>query len=292
MAAYTVKIENALGEMLQVYPSEDYILTEMTGITPADAVINAVEVAAMDGARFNTSRVMARNITITLKVRGTDTDVRRRRVNLYRYAKTKQKIRVYIANDQRDVYIDGYLESLQDAGSIFTEDQRLMMSVICPDPFFRDNGTGEQIIGFSSVTANFFFPFGIEIGEPVPLSVRASQTSKNIINGGDTTTGMTLTVKALGAVTDPVFYDENTGESMEFDINLSAGDELIISTVHGAKSAKLRRNGVTTNVINTLNPDSAWLELAPGDNVFYYTAASGSGNMDLTFSFINLFEGV
>lgn len=292
MAAYTVKIQNAQGETLQLYPSDDYILTEMAGITPADAIINAVEVAALDGSRFNTSRVMARNLTITVKVRGTDTAVRQRRVNLYRYAKTKQKIRVYIANDQRDVYIDGYLESLQDAGSIFTEDQRLMMSVICPDPFFRDNGTGEQIIGFSSVTANFFFPFGIEVGEPVPLSVRSYKTSQNIINGGDTATGMVLTVKALGSVSNPVFFDESTGGSMSFDISLVSGDELIISTVHGAKSAKLRRGGVTTNVINTLTPDSTWLELAPGDNVFYYTATSGATSMELTFSFINLFEGI
>jgi predicted phage tail component-like protein len=292
MSAYTVKIENAQGDMLQLYPSEDYILTGMAGITPADAVINTVEVAAMDGARFNNSRVGPRNITVTLKIRGKDSEVRRRRVQLYKYIRTKQKVRLYIANDQRDAYIDGYVESLQDAETIFAADQRLMLSVICPDPYFRDNGTGEQVVGFSSVDANFYFPLSIVCSEPVPLSVKSINSSKNIYNAGDTSTGMVLTVTAYGAVENPVFYDETTGGSMAFSLTLAAGDELIISTIHGSKRAALNRAGTSINVINTLDPESTWLELAPGDNVFYYTASSGAGNMELQFSFTDLFEGI
>lgn len=292
MAAYTVKIQNAQGDILQLYPSDDYILAGMAGITPADAVINAVEMAGMDGARFNNSRVGMRNIVITLKVRGEGSDVRQRRVNLYKYAKTKRKIRVYVANDQRDAVIDGYLESLQDGESIFSQDQRLMMSIICPDPYFRDNGTGEKVIAFSSVTPNFCFPFAITASEPVPLSVKSINFSKTITNDGDIETGVILNIKASGAVENPVFFNESTGETMAFNISLIGGDELMISTERGAKRVMLTRAGSTTNVMNTLDPESDWLTLASGDNLFYYTATSGADAMELVFSFTDLFEGI
>lgn len=292
MADYTVKIENALGEMLQLYPSGDYILTGITGITPADAVINAVEMANLDGARYNNSRVGTRNIVITLKVRGEGYDVRRRRINLYRYAKTKQKIRVYIAHDQRDVVIDGYLESLQDAETIFSDDQRLMMSIICPNPFFRDNGAGENRVSFSAINGLFAFPFSIAVGEPEPMSTKTLDYLKVVTNSGDVDTGMVLTVKAHGVVANPVFYNETAGQTMTLDISLEDGDELTITTEHGAKSARLTRDGATTNVMNAIGPGSDWLTLQPGDNTFYYSASSGADNMELMFSYTNLFEGM
>jgi hypothetical protein len=79
---------------------------------------------------------------------------------------------------------------------------------------------------------------------------------------------------------------------MTFDINLQAGDELTVTTIGGNKSAILRRNGVETNVINTMTHDSSWLTLEPGDNIFYYAADSGYDNMTLTFTFTNLYEGI
>ena len=292
MADYTVKIQNANGEMVQVYPSDDFILTGITGITPADATINATEMATIDGSRFNSSHVSARNVVIELKPRGEGRRVRKSRVGLYRYIRTKQKVRLFLKNDQRDVYIDGYVEKFEDAGTIFSDDQRLQLSVICPDPFFRDNSADEEEIVFSNITALFHFPFAIEVDYPIPFSVQLNTQYKTIYNAGDTACGMILRVKAAGPVTNPKFYDEANNDTMTFDIELVAGDELIVSTIRGQKSAVLRRDGVSTNVINTMTHDSSWLVLEPGDNIFYYSADEGFGNMTLTFIFTNLYEGI
>jgi phage-related protein len=292
MADYTVKIRNQNDEIIQVYPSDDFILAGITGLTPADAIINATEMATIDGSRFNSSHVNARNIVIELKPRGEGTKVRKSRVNLYRYVKTKQKIRLYISNDQRDVYIDGYVERLDDAGSIFSEDQRLQISVICPDPFFRDYSSDEEEIVFSSTEALFHFPFYIEEDYPIPFSVRLNSQYKTIYNAGDTACGMILKVAAYGAVSNPKFFDEANNDTMTFNLNLQTGDELIVTTIRGQKSAILRRNGVETNVINTMTHDSSWLVLEPGDNIFYYAADSGFDNLTLTFIFTNLYEGI
>lgn len=290
--AYTVKIRNASGDTLQLYPSEDYLLTSITGITPALAVINATEMATMDGSRFNSSHVSFRNIVITFKIRGQGADVRARRVNLYKYIHPKHPVRVYIANDQRDVYIDGYVESLDDAGSIFSDNELLQVSVICPDPYFRDNTEVEAENTFGSNTSLFYFPFGILQGSPIPFSRKIIQQHHTIINEGDAACGITLQVAASGAVTNPTFYNESNGQTMTFELTMQAGDELIISTVQGQKSAKRIREGVETNIINTMTHGSAWLQLEPGDNVIYYSAASGTAAMTLTFLYTILYEGI
>lgn len=292
MAAYTVKIRNQNDEIIQVAPSDDFILVGIIGLTPADAIINATEMATIDGSRYNSSHVSSRNIVITLKPRGEGEKVRKSRVGLYRYVKTKQKIRLYITNDQRDVYIDGYVEKFEDAGTIFSEDQRLQISVICPDPFFRDNSADQEEIVFSSVEAMFHFPFYIEVGYPIPFSVRLNSQYKSIYNAGDTACGMVLKVTVFGGVENPKFYDEANNDTMTFDIDLEAGDELIVTTIRGQKSAILRRDGIETNVINTMTHDSSWLMLEPGDNIFYYAADAGFDNMSLTFIFTNLYEGI
>ena len=290
MIMYTVKIQNSTGDLIQLYPSSDYMLMSMTGITPADATINATEKASQDGATFNSSRVMPRNIVITFDIRGEGAIVRKRRIELYRYIKTKRPVRVFLANDQRSVYTDGYVERMDDAGTIFTQREQFQLSIICPDPFFRDNETGERVISFSAVTGLFNFPFAI--ASPIPFSTRERTYLKTIENDGDVPCGVTLRLISNGAISNPWFYNETTGQRMTFDIDLETGDELVVSTVQGHKSATLVRAGEETNVINALSHDSKWITLEPGDNTFYYNADDGATNMQLVFVYNILFEGI
>ena len=103
---------------------------------------------------------------------------------------------------------------------------------------------------------------------------------------------MVLNVLATDSVTNPWFYNETTGERMTFEITLEDGDELVVSTVQGRKSAKLYRNGEEINVINTLAHGSTWLTLEPGANAFYYNAESGVAGMSLSFLYTILYEGI
>ena len=287
---YTVKIRNSANEMLQIYPSNDYMLTSIAGITPADATINSVEMATQDGAHFNSSRVMPRNLVATFSIRGEGAATRQRRVNLYRYIRPKHPIRLYIANDQRNVYIDGYVESMQDGGTIFSEREQMQVSVICPDPYFRDNETGDRMVTFSAITPMFNFPF--HIVSPTPFSTWDEVYTKIIENDGDASCGVVLNVIATDRVTNPWFYNETTGERMTFEITLEVGDELVISTIPGHKRARLIRDSVETNVINTLAHGSAWLTLEPGANAFFYNAVSGATGMSLSFVYTILYEGI
>lgn len=286
---YTVKIQNKKNETLQLYPSEDYMLIGMTGITPSDGIISVAEMAMQDGARFNNAHVQTRNLIVNFDIRGEGEDVRKRRINLYKYIKTKEPVRVYIANDQRSVYIDGYVERLDDAGTIFSDRERMQLSVICPDPFFRDNAQ-DVTVYFGATSSEFHFPFAITT--PIPFSTRSWSHVKEIFNAGDVECGVVFTLQASNTVVDPKISNEETNELMEFDITMEAGDELIISTRRGEKKVTFRSGGVETNALNTLKEGSDWLTLTPGNNAIYYTAFRNYDKIAMSCTYTILYEGI
>ena len=73
---------------------------------------------------------------------------------------------------------------------------------------------------------------------------------------------------------------------------ITAGDEITISTIKGNKYISLLRAGKTYNILNIMDKNADWFQLAKGDNIFTYTAVYGASN--LQFSIINqvAFEGV
>jgi hypothetical protein len=70
------------------------------------------------------------------------------------------------------------------------------------------------------------------------------------------------------------------------------GDDIIISTVRGQKYIKLLRNGEYTNILNCLDMDAEWFQLTKGDNIFAFTADSGSTNLQFRVENQTIYEGV
>ena len=79
---------------------------------------------------------------------------------------------------------------------------------------------------------------------------------------------------------------------MVINIELAEGDDLIISTVSNSKYIRRLRNGVYTNVLNSLDRKSSWFKLARGDNAFAYQAEEGMTNLRFDVSHTVLYEGI
>ena len=56
---------------------------------------------------------------------------------------------------------------------------------------------------------------------------------------------------------------------------MKTGDVIEINTKYGSKGAKLIRDGVETDYFRYIDVDSTFMQLAIGDNMFRYDAASG-----------------
>lgn len=282
---FTAKIQNKYGELLELTHNPCYIVTQITGISPAAAVINTAVMATSDGEFFNSSRVGTRNIVITVVIDG---DIERNRMALYRYASPKSSIRFFFKNGSRNVYIDGYVESHEI--NLFDNRQAAQISIICPQPYFK--AVKDTNIEFSSIVSQFKFAFGTNINSPKPFSSLSSSFEKNIINEGDAETGVTIELHASGVVEKPTIYSKDTREKFTLNFKMKKSDVIRINTNSGEKSVILIRDGKEQNIINYVDMNNDWFKLRYGDNIFTYTCETGYDYLSVKMIFSNKFDGV
>ena len=73
---------------------------------------------------------------------------------------------------------------------------------------------------------------------------------------------------------------------------IRAGDQIVINTNKGEKSARLLRDGRYYHIINTLEAPMVWFELKAGDNVFMLNADTGLSNLQYKISYRKIYSGV
>lgn len=277
--------ENKYNQQLNLTQNGNYALLSVGGLTPPTATINTAVVATSDGAVFNSARLNTRNIVLTIKPLNS---IETNRINLYTYFKAKQYIKLYLENNTRSVWIDGYIETVD--GDLYTQDERIQVSIICPDPYFKDTTTG--LYTFSNVIDLFSFPFAIEATPGVPISELSEYTEIAITNNSDDETGVIITMLATGAVTNPTIYNMTTNENFSLNITLAEGDEITIDTRRGHKGVTLNHDGVISNIINNMVQGSEWLNLPVGDNIFSYECDSGAEYLNVSVELQPIYEGV
>ena len=281
---YSLSVENPYGEKMELTHNANYTISNIDGIDPPDADINTTRNAGEDGSIYNSAYINPRTITITLAI---NYPAESNRINLYRYFKSKFPVTLYYENETRKVYIKGYVQTMQI--SFFGKKQTAQIVINCPKPLF--NGQDEDVQEFAGINPVFEFPFALEeAGEP--FSEIELDQEKVVVNNGDIETGVLIRIHAIGAIVNPKIYNTGTNEHIFINYTLRAGDDITINTMRGEKSITLRRDGAETGIIGAFVIGSAWIQLAPGDNVFAVAADSGLENMVVTMTIIDQFEGV
>ena len=295
----SVKVTNPRNSSLLLelyYPERSgYMVAGIDGLGPVTANVNYTEIATMDGAIYNSARVPVRNIVFHLIYDEDTDDIEVLRHKLYKYFPIKQKIDLEFITDKRTVTISGIVESNEVA--IFSSLEGSDISILCPDPYFYKVGIGNETV-FSVEEPMFEFDFEDE-DDVTPSLVMSSldiYQTKLITYEGDTDTGIIITIHAAGSASNLVIYNYLTGESMSIDTTklatltgsgITAGDDIIISTVKGNKYVHLIRSGVTTNILNCLNRNATWLQMIPGDNIFAYVTDPTEGALNLQIKMNN-----
>lgn len=282
--SYELKVKNDKGEVLNLSTSPSYTVYKVTGLQPPAAIINSSSNATTDGSTVNSVRTGTRNIVIYTTLEG---DLEASRAMLYKYFPLKKRITLYYKNGSRDVYIEGYVEVIEC--DLFTQKQIAQISILCPQPYFK---AAEDLVSyFSDTSALFQFPFSMA-ADGVEISKITRNVRKSIINTGDIESGLIIDLYAVGEVVNPVIYDVFQRTHIKLNFKMAAGDRIVINTNVGSKSITLIRGGVSSNIVGYMYPDSTWLMLGAGDNVFTYECESGSDNLQLTFTASILYGGV
>lgn len=281
---YECKIKNPTGEVLNLSTSSKYTLYKITGLQPPASAVNTSNNATSDGVTVNSVRVDKRNLVLYIAL---ESDVEQSRLQLYRYFPLKKTITVYFKHGSRDVYIEGTVELIEV--DHFSSKQVAQISIICPKPYFK--AVNDLITYFSDVSALFQFPFSVsKVG--MEISAITTNVRKSIINAGDVASGIIIDLYAIGTVVNPILYDVFKRTHIKLMFTMEAGDHVIINTNHGEKSITLVRAGESTNIMGYMFPDSSWLTLEAGDNVFTYDCESGNSNLQITFTTPVLYGGV
>lgn len=297
-----ITVVNYLGDSIKIDLARPelsgFVVKSIKGLGPGKADINTTEISTNDGSLFNSSRLPTRNLVITLGFlwKKSIEDVRQLS---YKFFAIKKKLKLIIETDNRTAEIEGYVESNEP--NIFSKDEDTDISIICTDPYFYSTVSTSTM--FSGVEAAFEFPFSNEsLTEDLLEMSRLYRYHEKVINyKGDAEVGMNIIIHAIGEASNISIYNLDTRETMTINTTkiaeitgsgIVAGDDIIISTVTGNKSIKLLRGGITTNILNCLDKNVDWFKLAKGDNVFAYTAETGSNNLQLSIENRVVYEGV
>lgn len=283
---YTLTVENIKGERLRLTQNESiYQIASVEGLTPPKANINTTAIAGMDGARFKSSYLQTRNVVITIAVQG---EIERNRLRLYNFFGTGQWCKLFYSNSSRDVYCEGYCETVD--GSLFAMSQRIQISILCPNPYFKS--LTEMISDISKTFANFEFPFAID-EEGEEFSIIDPHREADVYNSGELACGIIIRMYAeVDGIENPIIRNVLTGEYLGVETTLNQGYVLEINTNKGQKAITKYIDSVPQNEINGLMNGSTWFQLESGLNRFYYEADSLDLFLKIEFLHNILYEGV
>ena len=292
-------------KMILTQPEESgYAIEKIDGLGPTDASINLTKISSSDVQLFNSASLGERNITMSIipYVLSGERDIEDLRLGLYSIFPTKKDITLYFKTKNRYVYINGYVESNEP--DIFSENEKVNISIICADPFFYDVETGSNTEEFAGTVKNFKFPFcNPSLTEKKIVFGLITHHADNVFNyPGEYETGFNITIHLDGDVIDPVIYDVKYEQQLKLlsskiesicGTGLKAGDTIYICTIPSKKSIILVKNAVLYNILDSMDIRvSEWLTLKPGENTYTINASSGSYHMEVKYDYTVSYGGI
>lgn len=261
---FIAKVQKSSGEILTLTDREsEWQVIDIQGLNPPAAQINMTQIVGMDGAAYNSSFLNTRNIVIMIRING---DVEKNRQTLESFFSTKRMIRFFYQTESRNLFADGIVQA--NEYDPFTISEIMQVSIICPSAYLSD--ADEYFVDLSDSQAGFYFPFSIEVNDPIEFSSYEVGRTTNIINNADAEAGIVFHILVLDDVTNIVIQNVGTGESLSLTGDFDAGDRLLINTDPTNLEMLMTRNGVITNLFPALSLDSVLLTLAPGPNLIGY----------------------
>ena len=278
---------SARGNRLPLATNDLFELTHVDGMTTAATSIASSTMGGADGDIVNNVQTNPRPIVIDLRVKsGVNVEAAKRAV--LQVVKIKQLGTLEWTQNNKTVVLSGIVESIDMPR--WTNAVTIQIAMHCSQPYWEDIDFVVQQISEAidlhyftdSVAGMLYFP-----EEGIPLGEYDTLRTKRFYNSGDVGVGMEISIVAFATVTNPIIYDGNGnflgvgyGDGAK-RVQLNAGNTVVITTHKGNKDIKL--NG--KSIISKLRPQSTWLQMEAGDNIF--TINSDDESIDnMTFSLI------
>ena len=283
---FNLTLENKNGDQLTFGQNSPFTVTDIQGLNPPEATININQVALIDGARFNSAKLNMRTINVAFAI---EYSAAYNRIEVFKVLKSKQYVKLYYKGDYRNVWIEGYIQRIDI--TYFEKKQVVTCAIICPSPYFKE---AQMIVNeINNIINTFHFPFASTEDPELVFGYLSNDVSVMIENDGDVDCGMVIELYARAAVSNPKVWNYITREFIGLNYSLQTADLITIDTRQGQKSVTLLRNGVESNLFNTVVQGSTWLQLSANGDTFVYEVQTGNNaDLGVTFKHDNLYEGV
>lgn len=292
----TIICKNADGVEIRMSYEENavFFIDTVDGVSSVDNSVATSSNTTVDGSTYQGSVTKQRNIVITLLLTAySEAEHREYRNMLYKCFKPKTAgTLTFIEEDEKRI-IDYRVESVDiDNTGV---NRSATISLICPDPFFKDIADTEIIMAGWENAFEFIHEFKEE-GEE--FGYRTAEITKAIDNDSAADNiGMEITISATGPVTNPAVYHQEEKEHIKIGtdnqtFSMQAGDILRITTVTNEKDVVLIRDGAEESVNQYLDEESEFIQLVHGANTITYAADTGREYMNVSVKYRYRYLGV
>lgn len=286
---------NSRGERLELGVDSVYhcnISKDVEGISGVTSVIYSTNSMGQHGDTYVGQRIEARDIDVVGHINTRDKaqalELRRRMLKIFNPELSATLVYEY-GGFKRVIDCRAYGESKILKKEVLYE---FDLQIECLNPFWREEEETKEDI--ASWVAAWHFPCVIEKDNTKSMiyGYRAESVIVDCYNEGDVSTGMRIRFTALGTVSNPILLNVDTEEFIQINATMKTGDVIEINTKYGSKGAKLIRDGVETDYFRYIDVDSTFMQLAIGDNMFRYDAASGVNSLEVSIFYSKEFLGV
>jgi len=286
---------NSRGERLELGVDSVYhcnISKDVEGISGVTSVIYSTNSMGQHGDTYVGQRIEARDIDVVGHINTRDKaqalELRRRMLKIFNPELSATLVYEY-GGFKRVIDCRAYGEPKILKKEVLYE---FDLQIECLNPFWREEEETKEDI--ASWVAAWHFPCVIEKDSTKSMiyGYRAESVIVDCYNEGDVSTGMRIRFTALGTVLNPILLNVDTEEFIQINATMKTGDVIEINTKYGSKGAKLIRDGVETDYFRYIDVDSTFMQLAIGDNMFRYDAASGVNSLEVSIFYSKEFLGV
>ena len=284
---------NERGESIEFSASSSFfvnVANDVTGISDIRNTLYTSSSMGQHGETYIGEKIEARDIDIKGSINRRDKD---KVLELRRYA--QKVLNPELSATLTYIYKDfvRVIDCKVDNAPVFSRKKiynDFTIQLNCPSPFWREQQEDKKDI--ASWIAAFEFELEIPEDEGVEFGYREPNVIVDVYNNGDVATGMRIEFRATGTLSKPILLNVNTGEYIQVNAEMQAGDSITVNTEYGSKGAVLQRGSSSTDYFRYIDVDSTFMQLEIGDNVFRYDAESGLDALEVTIYHSNKYLGV
>lgn len=275
------------------------ISKDVTGLSDVTNDIYTINAMGQDGDTYLGNRIEPRHIEIVGYVNNTNKETAQRLKREMNRILNPQFTALLVYRFGDHVRVIG---ATIDNAPLFVAApvlEQFTIQLTCTHPFWREENDRRQDIATWVGLMEFKIrpeddqPHGLEIPiEGWEIGKREPSLIVNLFNAGDVRAGMTIEFRALGRLLNPMLLNVATGLFLRIRTEMLAGDVITVHTGYGEKGITLTRGGVVSNIFSELDPDSSYLKLEVGDNIFRYDADENMASLDVVIHHNNFFLGV